>query len=451
MIRKRYEWKLKRRSLLLGERTLVSGILNVTPDSLFDEGRYLDPDRALVRAVELATQGADYIELGAESMRQGSERVNEGEELRRLVPVLKRLKGEIDIPIAVMTYKAAVAEKAIEYGAEILHDPSGLTLDPDLAKVVSTGDLGLILSHMRGTPEAWVKLPSLKDPAGSVLNELDAAIGRATRSGVLRHRLVIDPGLSFGKRKEQNIALLTALDRLAGLDLPLHIAPSGKAWVAPSFDPQAGALAIAAMMAAVLRGAHIVRMHDVAAARAAAMLCDELLAAMPEPEAARPARLPRPDRAPEDERKPTPVRPPRQVAPPPEPAPEEREAEPPRDYAPPERRPFQGPPRYGGPPRDRGPYKGPPRDRGPYQGPPRDRAPYSGPPRDRGPYSGPPRDRGPYSGPPRDRGPAQGPPRDRGPYKGPPRDRGPYKGPRTGGPGGGGSRPFRPKRGPQGR
>ena len=364
MIRKRYDWKLKRRSLLLGERTLVAGILNVTPDSLSDAGRYLDPDRALVRAVELATQGADYLELGAESMRQGSERVSEGEELRRLVPVLKRLKGEIDIPIAVMTYKAAVAEKAIEYGSEIIHDPSGLTLDPDLAKAAATGDQGLILTHMRGTPEAWVKLPSLKDPAGSVLSELDAAIGRATRSGVLRHRLVIDPGFGYGKRKEQNIALLTALDRLAGLDLPLHIAPSGKPWVATSFDPQAGALAIAAMMAAVLRGAHIVRMHDVAAARAAAMLSDELLAAMPEPEPPRPPRPPRSDRAPEDERKPAPVRPPRRA-----PAPPPSEPEPPREYPRPERRPYQGPPRYSGPPRDRGPYKGPPRDRGPYKGP----------------------------------------------------------------------------------
>lgn len=184
--RKRYEWKIRNRTLLLGERTLIMGILNVTPDSFSDGGRYSDPDRAFARAIELEEQGADLIDIGAESTRPGAKRVSEAEELRRLVPVLKRLKEQLSIPLSVDTYKSAVAEKALEHGVEIINDPSGLTFDPQLARTAANHDAGLILNHMRGTPESWAKLPPLNNVISNVGEDLEATVHRAVRSGVDR-------------------------------------------------------------------------------------------------------------------------------------------------------------------------------------------------------------------------------------------------------------------------
>ena len=158
MEKRHFVWKLAGRELLLGERTLLMGVLNVTPDSFSDGGKYLDPDRAFARAIELEEQGADIIDIGAESTKPGSERISEAEELRRLIPVLKRLNGKLSIPISVDTYKSAVAEKALEHGAAIINDPSGLTFDAQLARVAAQHDAGLIITHMRGTPETWAKL-----------------------------------------------------------------------------------------------------------------------------------------------------------------------------------------------------------------------------------------------------------------------------------------------------
>ena len=181
MARKHYEWKLRDKTLRLGERTLVMGILNVTPDSFSDGGKYLDPDRAFARALELEEQGADIIDIGAESTRPGSTRVSEAEELRRLIPVLKRLEGRLTVPLSVDTYKSAVAAKALELGADIINDPTGLTFDADLARAAAKANAGLILNHMRGAPETWAKLPPLKDPIATIAQELDSAMHRAVR------------------------------------------------------------------------------------------------------------------------------------------------------------------------------------------------------------------------------------------------------------------------------
>src|SRR5580693_3211027 len=160
MPRKRFEWKLRDKTLSLGERTLIMGVLNVTPDSFSDGGKYQDPDRAFAHAVEMEEAGADLIDIGAESTRPGSSRISEAEELRRLVPVLKRLRNKLTIPICVVTYKGSVAEKALDLGVDAINDPSALTFDPDLAKKAAQSNAGLILNHMRGTPETWAKLPS---------------------------------------------------------------------------------------------------------------------------------------------------------------------------------------------------------------------------------------------------------------------------------------------------
>src|SRR5579864_6726742 len=189
MTRRHFVWKLKQREILIGARTLIMGVLNVTPDSFSDGGKYLDPDRAFARAIELEEEGADILDIGAESTRPASERTSEAEELRRLIPVLKRLRGKLAIPISVDTYKAAVAEKALEHGAEIINDPSGLTFDPQLARAVANHNAALIINHMRGNPETWAKLAPLKDVIGAIQHDLDAAVHRAVRSSVERTRI----------------------------------------------------------------------------------------------------------------------------------------------------------------------------------------------------------------------------------------------------------------------
>ena len=287
MPRKRYEWKIRDTSLILGDRTFIVGVLNVTPDSFSDGGKYLDPDRAFARAVELEEDGADIIDIGAESTRPGSTRISEAEELRRLVPVLKRLKGKLSAILSVDTYKAAVAEKALELGASIINDPSGLTFDAELAKTVAQGGAGLILNHMRGTPETWAKLPPLKDVIGSIGRELDASVHRAIRAGMDRRQIVADPGLGFGKRKEQNATILARLAELSQLDLPLMTGPSRKHFVAKESAEETEFATAAAVTAAILGGTHLVRVHDVKAMKAVVEVADEIARAVDEPEESR--------------------------------------------------------------------------------------------------------------------------------------------------------------------
>ncbi len=278
-MRKLFFWKLKRREIRLGERTAIMGVLNVTPDSFSDGGRYNDPDRAFARALELEEQGADIIDIGAESTRPNSPRIVAAEELRRLSPVLKRLKDRLTIPISIDTYKAEVAERAIELGAEIINDPSGLTFEPQLARVVTNHDAGLIVTHMRGRPETWAKLPPMPDPMGTIVRDLDAAASRARHGGIDKARIVIDPGLGFGKRGDQNSLILARLGELAALDLPLMAGPSRKLFLAHSTPEETEFATAAAVAASILGGAHIVRVHDVRAMRAAADVADEVLKA----------------------------------------------------------------------------------------------------------------------------------------------------------------------------
>jgi dihydropteroate synthase len=277
MHRRLFYWKLKSREIKLGERTVILGVLNVTPDSFSDGGRYQEPERAYARALELEEQGADIIDVGAESTRPGSKPISPEEELRRLIPVLKRLAGKLTIPISVDTYKAEVAERALDHGVEIINDPSGLTLDPQLAKTTSNRDAGLILNHMRGRPESWAKLPSLRDVMGTIGRELEATVNRARHAGVERTRIVIDPGIGFGKRKEQNSQLLAELPQLARLELPIMIGPSHKSFLAHPTVRETEFATAAAVAASVLNGAHMVRVHQVPEMRAVTDVVDEIL------------------------------------------------------------------------------------------------------------------------------------------------------------------------------
>jgi dihydropteroate synthase len=282
MFRKRFEWKIREKTLQLGERTLIVGVLNITPDSFSDGGKYLDPDRAFAHAIDLEEQGADIIDIGAESTRPGAVRISEAEELRRLVPVLKRLHNKLTIPLSVDTYKSAVAQKALDLGADIINDPSALTFDPDLARTVGQANAGLILNHMRGSPETWLKLPPLKDAMQVILKELDAAVHRAMRAGLDRKQIVIDPGLGFGKRKEQNAEILGQLETLARLEMPIMTGPSRKHFLARESQEGTEFATAAAVAACVLKGSHLVRVHDVKAMKPVVEVADEILRASTE-------------------------------------------------------------------------------------------------------------------------------------------------------------------------
>src|SRR5277367_337869 len=300
MNRKIYYWKLRESEMHLGERTLIMGVINLTPDHFSDGGRFNEPDRAYARALELEEAGADIIDIGAESTRPGSRRITADEEWQRLVPVLKRLKGNLRAPLSLDTYKSEIAERALQYGVEIFNDPSGLTFDPDMAKVAAQGDAGLILNHMRGQPETWARLSPMKDAIGTIAKDLDATISRARHAGVDRGRIVIDPGLGFGKRKEQNAEILAHLSKLSELDYPVLVGPSRKSFLAQPSENETLYATAAAVTACVLNGAHIVRVHDVREMHAVVQVAEEIAkaaAALPRveerPAAVRPPRPPR--------------------------------------------------------------------------------------------------------------------------------------------------------------
>ena len=280
-MRKRFYWKLKGREIKLGDSTVILGVLNITPDSFSDGGKYQDPDRAFARAMELEEQGADIVDIGAESTRPGAAPISAAEELRRLIQVLKRLRGRLTVPISVDTYKAEVAERALEHGAEIINDPTGLTFEPHLARTVANYDAGLILNHMRGRPETWARLPPLPDVMGTIMRDLEATVNRARHDGIERSRIVVDPGLGFGKRKEQNSVILARMRDLGALDLPVLAGPSRKSFLAHQTDRETLFATAAAVTACILGGAHMVRVHDVVEMRAAADVADEMLRQMP--------------------------------------------------------------------------------------------------------------------------------------------------------------------------
>ncbi len=224
--------------------------------------------------MELEDEGADILDIGAESTRPGSQRIPEAEELRRLIPVLKRLRGKLSIPISVDTYKSGVAEKALEHGAEIINDPTGILLDAQLPKVIVKHDAGVIVNHMRGTPETWARLPPMKDLMRSITIDLDAALHRIRHAGVQKHQIVIDPGLGFGKRREQNSEIIANLGMLRTFDLPILVGASRKSFLKRDEKALTEFATAGAVAASILNGAQIVRVHDVKAMKSVAEIVD---------------------------------------------------------------------------------------------------------------------------------------------------------------------------------
>lgn len=261
----------------IGERSLIMGILNVTPDSFSDGSQFLSVDQAVAHAEKMIAEGADIIDVGGESTRPGGEPVSVEEEIGRVVPVIEALSSRANTPISVDTTKSEVARAALDAGAAIVNDISALRFDFYIADAVARAGAGLVLMHSRGTPATMHRMPPVADVMEEVVSSLRASIHMAERRGVARESIVIDPGIGFGKTQEQNLELLARLDELIAAfpDYPLLIGTSRKSFIGRILADDTGTPAptserlhgtMATITAAVLKGAHIVRVHDVKAA-----------------------------------------------------------------------------------------------------------------------------------------------------------------------------------------
>jgi len=285
MKRGKFRLRLLSRTLVLGEHTLVMGILNVTPDSFSDGGKFLDPQIAVEHALAMERAGADLLDVGGESTRPGSTGTSADTELARVLPVLERLRDVLKIPISIDTRKAEVAQAAIAAGAEMINDVSGLKSDPGIAEVAARHDIPLILMHMRGEPRTMQSAPFARDVMKDVANGLRASAAKARKAGARKTQIVIDPGIGFGKSFKQNYELLRKLPELGRLGYPLLVGTSRKGFLGATLarngkpaPPEERLWATAATVAAsILGGAHIVRVHDVEQMVQVARVADCLL------------------------------------------------------------------------------------------------------------------------------------------------------------------------------
>jgi dihydropteroate synthase len=266
-MRKQFVIKLRNgRSISAGERTIIVGVLNVTPDSFSDGGLTFGPARAIERALEMESEGADIIEIGGESTRPGSARLPASDELSRVLPVLRGLAGRLHIPTAIDTYKGEVANAAVAEGASMINDVSALRFDSVIADIARRERAALVLMHMRGKPESMQKQAPSPDIFAEIESDLEVAIRLAEARGVARDQLIIDPGVGFGKTIDQNLAIINHLDRFEVFDLPLMIGTSRKSFIGTLTGKAEGERIMgtaASVASAIIRGAHMVRVHDV--------------------------------------------------------------------------------------------------------------------------------------------------------------------------------------------
>ncbi|MCL5287706.1 MAG: dihydropteroate synthase [Acidobacteria bacterium] len=285
--RKTFRLKLSRGTLVLGGRALVMGVLNVTPDSFSDGGKFFSVEAAVKRAVEMAKAGADILDIGGESTRPGSDAISAEEEIRRVLPVIQRLRKKLRIPISIDTQKAAVAEAAVKAGAEMINDVSALRADANMACVARRHRLPVILMHMRGEPRTMQKQPFARNVMQDVKRGLRAAVGRTRTAGIAKSQIILDPGIGFGKSYAQTRELLARLPELARLGYPLLVGTSRKAFIGAILGsakkpwPAEKRLwgTAATVVASILGGAHIVRVHDVNEMAQVARIADAVVTA----------------------------------------------------------------------------------------------------------------------------------------------------------------------------
>jgi dihydropteroate synthase len=274
-----YSIHCRKRTLTLGKRTLLMGVLNVTPDSFSDGGLFFDKEIAISHGLKMVEEGADIIDIGGESTRPGSKPLELEEELRRVIPVIESIAKEVNVPISIDTYKSTVAQKAIEAGAEIINDISGLHFDPNLAKVASKENTPLVLMHIRGTPETMQKDVHYDSLLSEILHSLKDSIQRAESAGVDPRQVIIDPGIGFGKTVEDNLLILKNLYEFRILGKPMLLGTSRKSFIGKILNSEVkerleGTLSTIAI--GVLNGAHIIRCHDVLQAKKTIVMADAI-------------------------------------------------------------------------------------------------------------------------------------------------------------------------------
>ena len=267
-------------SLELGRRSLLMGVVNITPDSFSDGGEFFDTERAIEQGERLATEGADLLDVGGESTRPFSESIPTEEELRRVIPVIRQLATRTRIPISIDTCKAAVARAALDAGASLVNDISSLGLDPDMKAVVASSGAPLILMHMQGTPRDMQVKPHYDSLLSEVVRFLEERIRIACKAGVSRDQIMVDPGIGFGKTVTHNLLLIKHLDALAILGRPVLLGTSRKSFIGavlnrPVTEREPGSWAT--VCAAILKGAHILRVHEVAVCRQVADMIDAIV------------------------------------------------------------------------------------------------------------------------------------------------------------------------------
>jgi dihydropteroate synthase len=276
------------RTLALGRRTCIMGVLNVTPDSFSDGGLFFARDAAVAHGERLAAEGADILDIGGESTRPFSDPVSEAEEIRRVVPVIRALSQRVSIPISIDTTKSTVARRALEAGAAMVNDIAALRVDAALGEVAAEFGVPVVLMHMRGDPRTMQVAPRYEDPVAEIREFLLAAAARAEEAGIPRSRLIVDPGIGFGKTAAHNLELIRRLAEFGSLKMPILIGPSRKAFIRrllkkdnaadlPAQDPIVETGTQAAVTAVILNGAHIVRVHDVANTLATVKVVDAIV------------------------------------------------------------------------------------------------------------------------------------------------------------------------------
>ncbi len=286
-VMKKYNLSWGKHTLILGENTRIMGILNVTPDSFSDGGIFFSFESAVDQGQKLFEDGADILDIGGESTRPFSDEVSAEEEMRRVIPVIERLTESISIPISIDTTKAIVAKRAIEAGASIINDVSALRLDSKMADVAAEYGVPVIIMHMLGTPKTMQISPTYEDLIGEIKAFLRKAINRAEKKGIPKSKIIIDPGIGFGKTVEHNLLLIKHLYEFKSLDIPILVGPSRKAFIRHILKdnnvkdinpdlPEVEDGTQAAVAAAILNGAHIIRAHNVANTRAAAQVADSI-------------------------------------------------------------------------------------------------------------------------------------------------------------------------------
>jgi len=279
IFKNRFTLRCRQRTLTLGERTLLMGVLNITPDSFSDGGLYFERDKAIAHGLKMAEEGADIIDVGGESTRPGSKPLALEEELRRVLPVIEGLSKEVKIPISIDTYKSEVARRAIESGAEIINDISGLHFDPGMAQVAAEADTPLVLMHIRGTPETMQKDVHYDSLFSEIIAYIKESIRRAEAAGVDPEQIVIDPGIGFGKNLEDNLLLIKHLSEFRILGKPILLGTSRKSFIGKilnTLPDQRLEGTLASIVIGILNGAHMIRAHDVLQTKRAIAIADAI-------------------------------------------------------------------------------------------------------------------------------------------------------------------------------